>query len=362
MLYDASGGEIEISQMAERIQSELSRPFHLHQHEVFVTLSIGIVHDVSNYSRPEEILRDAEIAMYRAKSGGRIRYEIFDADMHRQLVAHVKMESDLRRALDRQEFLLHYQPIVSMLSGQIAGFEALIRWQSSDGRLVSPGDFIPLAEKTGLIVEMDLWSLEHACRQVGEWQSAFQNSGADDPPLFISVNLSRKLLTLPDLVPRVREILQRTQFDASTLKLEITESSIVENTQSAIEVLNGLKILGLQLSIDDFGTGYSSLSYLHQFPLDVLKIDRSFINGMETDEGKHKMVWTIIAMARNLGMVIVAEGVELPEQVDLLEILTCDYCQGFFFSKPLNSQDAQELLKSGKAWPSPSEAPALVRS
>jgi diguanylate cyclase (GGDEF)-like protein/PAS domain S-box-containing protein len=352
VLYESYADQLEINRVAERVQDEMCLPFHLNGQEIFVTFSIGIVHDFSGYSKPDEILRDGEIAMYRAKSGGRFRYEIFDVNMHRQIVSRVKLESDLRRALDRREFLLHYQPIVSLFDGTIAGFESLIRWQTAGGQLFPPEKFIPLAEETGLIAEMDLWSLEHACGQLRKWQAMQTDSGAEYSSLFVSVNLSRKLFTLPDLVPRVREILQKTEFDPSCLKLEITESAIVENTEAAIAMLKDLKSLGLQLSIDDFGIGYSSLSYLHQFPLDVLKIDRSFIDGMETDEGKLKIVWTIIAMAHNLGLQIVAEGAETEEQQQHLQSLTCDYGQGFYFSKPLTAQEAEALLQSSRRWPS----------
>jgi diguanylate cyclase (GGDEF)-like protein len=353
VLYDTGGGLTEVSRMAEQIQSALAEPFHIKEQEVFATISIGIVHNVAEYSRPEEIIRDAEIAMYRAKSAGRVRYEIFDANMHRQVVSRLKLESDLRRAIERHEFVLYYQPIVSLLSGQIAGFEALIRWQNADGVLVSPGDFIPLAEETGLIVEMDLWGLQQACEQLRDWNVRRAEFKLADTPLFVSVNLSRKLFTLPDLVPRIRAILEKASLEPGCLKLEITESAIVDNTQSAAATLHELKALGAQISIDDFGTGYSSLSYLHHFPLDVLKIDRSFINGMESDEGKHKIVWTIIAMARNLGMNVVAEGVEEHEQVQILQTLTCDFCQGYFFSKPLPREEAEALLKSAPRWSTP---------
>jgi diguanylate cyclase (GGDEF)-like protein/PAS domain S-box-containing protein len=356
-----TGSELaEVSHIAQHLLDALAKPYLVNGQEMSATASIGIVHQVSGYARPEDVLRDGEIATYRAKSAGRSRYEIFDASMHRQIVARVNLEADLRRALDRRELLLHYQPIVSLLSGRIAGFETLIRWQHADGHLVQPGSFIPLAEETGLIIEMDLWSLEQACRQLRQWHDNPLLPTPKNEPLFISVNLSRKLFTLPDLVGRVKAILQDTGVDASTLKLEVTESVMVENTASAAQTLDELKALGLQFSIDDFGTGYSSLSYLHQFPLDVLKIDRSFVDDIENNEGKFKIVWTIIAMARNLGMRIVAEGVETGEQLEILQTLTCDYGQGYLFSRPVGCQDAERLLRSDPCWLNESQAARLL--
>ncbi len=330
----------DATQIAERIQKELGLPFNLGGHEVFSTASIGIALSTTGYNRPEDILRDADTTMYRAKTLGKARSEVFDLTMHTQLMARVQLETDLQRALQRQEFQLHYQPIVSLKNGNITGFEALVRWHRPERGLVSAAEFIPIAEETGLIVPIGWWVLREACRQMRAWQMQFHFNSS----LAISVNLSGKQFSQPDLIQQIEQILQETSLDPRNLKLEITESVLVENAKSATAMLLQLQALGIRLSIDDFGTGYSSLSYLHQFPIDTLKIDGSFINNVDVDVEKVEIVRTIVALAWNLGMDVVAEGVETNKQMYQIKSLQCDFAQGYLFSKPLDSKTAESLI------------------
>ncbi|MDQ3753659.1 MAG: EAL domain-containing protein [Acidobacteriota bacterium] len=328
--------------VAEKIQSELSAPFYLDKYEAFTTASIGIALSVTGYDDPADILRDADTAMYRAKDGGKARCEVFDKAMHSRAVARLRLENDLRRAVERQEFCVAYQPIIDMKTDKLSGFEALARWQHPERSIVSPAEFIPLAEETGLIVPIGLWILEEACRQTQAWR---QQSPANRA-LTISVNLSGKQLAQPDLIEQIKEILQRTKLDACGLKLEITESVVMENAEQAAKLLGQLRALGVSLSIDDFGTGYSSLSYLHRFPVDTLKIDRSFVSRMAGGDENLEIVRTIITLAGNLGMEVIAEGVETTEQKAQLRALKCDYAQGYLFSPPVWAEQAALLLNS----------------
>lgn len=336
----------DATRVAERILMELAQPFHLSEHEMFATASIGIALSSTGYEQPEAILRDADAAMYRAKALGKSRYELFDASMHAQAAALLQLETDLRYALDRQEFELHYQPIVWLKTKKLVGFEALVRWRHPQRGLVSPGEFIPAAEDTGLIVPLGWWVLQEACRQMQVWQQQFVVSY----PLNISVNLSGKQVAQPDVVERVEHILQTTGLPPSSLKLEITESSIMEHAESTIATLEQLKALGIQLAIDDFGTGYSSLSYLYRFPVDTLKIDRSFINRMDVELEKLELVRTIATLAWNLNMDVVAEGIETQQQLSHLRALGCEYGQGYFFSKPVAAIAAEPLLVEHAVW------------
>lgn len=328
-----------VTGVADRVQQELALPFNLEGHEVFTAASIGIAFGSRNYARPEELLRDADTAMYHAKAQGRARYEIFDALMHTHAVTLLQMETDLRRALDRQELLLCYQPLVSLRTQNVIGFETLLRWAHPKFGMISPAQFIPIAEDTGLIIPIGHWILQEACRQMQQWRQQFP-----DVNLIISVNLSSKQFT-PDLSAEIQEILQSTELPANHLKLEITESILMANAEAAITTLSDLQKLGIHLAIDDFGTGYSSLSYLHRFPIDFLKIDRSFINKIDTDGEQLAIVRTIITLAWNLGMEVVAEGVESQKQLAQLRSLHCDYAQGYLFFKPLGAQAAEELMK-----------------
>jgi diguanylate cyclase (GGDEF)-like protein/PAS domain S-box-containing protein len=327
-------------EVADRIQQELALPFNLNQQEVFTTTSIGIALSSTGYTRPEDFLRDADTAMYRAKALGKSRYVVFDQAMHTRAVTLLQLENDLRRAIERQQFQIHYQPIVSLKSGILTGFEALVRWQHPDCGLISPVEFIPLAEETGLIIPIGAWVLREACRQMRIWQELFPTHS----PLTMSVNLSAKQFSQPDLIGQIVKILQETQLDARSLKLEITESVILENAELTAQMLEKLQALGIRLSIDDFGTGYSSLSYLHRLPINTLKIDRCFIENVDVDLEKLELVRTILTLAWNLGMDVIAEGVETTGQLAQLRGLECESGQGYFFSRPVDSQTAAGLI------------------
>ncbi|UBF26400.1 EAL domain-containing protein [Kovacikia minuta CCNUW1] len=330
------------TQIAERLQKELMLPFNLGKHEIFASTSVGIAFSTTGYENPQDLLRDADTAMYHAKGKGKAQYQIFDTAMHVRAVALLQLETDLRRALERQEFQLHYQPIVSLESQKITGFEALVRWCHPERGLVAPGEFIPVAEETGLIIPLGNWVLQEACRQMRYWQQEF--SAADH--LTISVNISGKQFSQANFTPQIQQILQETGLDAKSLKLEITESILMDNVESTTASLLQLQALGIQLSMDDFGTGYSSLSYLNRFPVSTLKIDRSFIQSVDTDTEKLEIIRTVIMLARSLGMDAVAEGVETAQQLARLRELHCESGQGYFFSKPLDGQKAGCLLSA----------------
>jgi diguanylate cyclase (GGDEF)-like protein/PAS domain S-box-containing protein len=331
---------------ADRMMKSLAAPFILGGKEVFTSVSIGIALSSAVYEQPEEILRDADTAMYRAKSLGKARYEVFDADMRASVMARLQLETDLRHALERGEFRNFYQPIVALSSGEIAGFEALLRWDHPTRGLLGPDEFIPVAEETGLIRELGWWNLREACRQMSEWKSVLTKH----PHLTVSVNLSAKQFLQANLVEDIHKLLDELALPPETLKLEITESTVMADPAAAVEMLQQIKAIGIHLAIDDFGTGYSSLSYLHRFPLDTLKIDRSFISGMgEGGEGM-EIARTILPMANNLRLDVVAEGVETVQQVTLLKKLQCKYAQGYYFSKPISAEGIATLLAGDLTW------------
>lgn len=340
MMEDISDAGVAI-RTAERIQQELILPFNVDGQEVFTSASIGVAFSSSaDYTKPEDILRDADTAMYRAKALGKNRHEVFNKTMHSRALELLQLETDLRRAYEREEFLLHYQPIVTLQTLQVCGFEALLRWQHPVKGLISPLDFIPLAEETGLIIPIGLWALREACRQMKAWQRGHPSIS----DWSMSVNLSGRQFVQPDLIKQIYQALQETQLAPQCLKLEITESVVMENSGAAVTMLNELRALGVELSIDDFGTGYSSLSYLHRLPVRRLKIDRSFVGLMNISHENREIVRTIVLLARNLGMDVVAEGVEEEEQALQLRELGSEYGQGFFFSHPLTITAASELI------------------
>ncbi|HEU4871616.1 MAG TPA: diguanylate cyclase [Pyrinomonadaceae bacterium] len=342
VLLDDVSGEEEASSVATRIQQALAISFNLLGQEVYTTMSIGIAL-ASDYSEHvSDMLRDAETAMHSAKARGKARYEIFGRDMHGELMSRLKMETDLRRACERDELFVDYQPIVSLESRTLIGFEALVRWDHPEFGLVPPKDFIPVAEETGLILTIGQRVLESACRQAREWQETFPAS----PPFFVSVNLSVKQFNQPGLVENIANLLAESQLPPRCLKLEITESVFSDNIEAAVGLLTQLRELGVQLSIDDFGTGYSSLSYLQRFPIDTLKIDRSFVTQMMENEENLAIVRTIVALAQNLGMDVVAEGVETEDQLKLLRKLECENGQGYLFSTPLGGQQLDQFIAS----------------
>ena len=330
ILLDGLESVDEAILVAERIQQALTRPFMLNGHEVFVTTSIGITLSNTGYEDPENVLRDADTAMYRAKESGKARFEVFDSSMHSHAVALLQLENDLRRAIERREFRVYYQPIIDLETDDVSGFEALVRWYHPERGLVPPDEFIGIAEETGLIVDIGIGVLRESCRQLREWQLTLGLKS-----LTVAVNLSAKQFAQPDLVSQVKEILQETGLEAQYLKLEITETVVMKNAEVARNMLSQLCALGVQLSIDDFGTGYSSLSYLHRFPVKTLKIDRSFIGRMSANGENCEVVKTINTLANNLGMSVVAEGIETEDQLAQLKAMGCGYGQGYLFSRPL---------------------------
>lgn len=326
--------------IAERIYKEFILPFELDSCEIFVEATIGIAVSDQKYDRPEDVLRDAELAVSNAKRSPRGHYQIFNQTMHAHAITLLQLESDLRWAIKRKEFELHYQPIVSLAHKKIVGFEVLVRWQHPTRGLVFPSEFIHLAEETGLIVPLGLWILRDACTQMQIWQAKF----LEISDWKISVNISSKQLAQANFVQQVHNILTDTQFNPNNLKLEITESCLIEDFQSTLVVLNSLKNLGIEFSLDDFGTGYSSLSYLHQFPFNTIKIDRSFVNSIDTNNEKLGIIRAIITLARNLRMDTIAEGIETANQIAQLKALKCQYGQGYLISKPLNQQAAENVI------------------
>ena len=327
--------------IAERLQQELRQPFNLGGHEVFTSVSIGIAYGAAHYHQPEELLRDADTAMYNAKAQGRARYAVFDSSMHARAMKLMQLETDLRFAVERQEFFLVYQPIVSLQNGRLEGFEALIRWQHPRMGLISPADFIPIAEDTGLILPMGQWVLETACRQLRRWQRQRPESAR----LMMSINVSGRQLLQPEVVAQIQHSVMQTGASPHQIKLEITESVVMENLNSLTSKLNQLCEAGFKLSIDDFGTGYSSLSYLHRLPMHTLKIDRSFINQMLDKPENAEIVRTILTLAKTMGIDVTAEGIEHQEQAEYLRLLKCETGQGYFFSRPLSLEAAEQLLR-----------------
>ncbi len=340
VLLDGIDEPSDATRVAKRLQSELQQPLNIRGHDVFTSASIGIAMSSTGYDGPDDVVRDADTAMYRAKTLGKARYEIFDLEMHSRAVALLKLETDLRLAVERQEFFVQYQPIMKLGTNRIHGFEALVRWQHPERGLLMPSEFITVAEETGLIIPLGRWVLWEACRQTKLWQEEFPGFES----LTLSVNYSGKQFMQSDVIEQIKVILEETGFNPYLLQLEITESAVIENTKTITEMILQLRNLGIRLSMDDFGTGYSSLSYLHNFPIHTLKIDRSFISN-KGEVGDNEIVRTIIMLARNLGLDVVAEGVETTEQLAYLQALDCEYAQGFLFSKPLDPNMVEITLK-----------------
>jgi len=331
----------DAQRVAERVQEVLAEPFDLNGRELFVTASVGIKYSGDDDEQPEDLLRDADTAMYCAKTLGKAQYQVFDAKMHTRALTLLQIESDLRRAIEREEFHVHYQPIVSLQSGRISGFEALVRWDHPERGRIPPSDFIPVAEETGLIMQIDRWVLRQACLQMRWWQESLPVT----KQMKVSVNLSCKQFMQPMIVEQVLEILQETGLDPRSLKLEITESVMMERGDYTMSVLEQLSQAGIELSLDDFGTGYSSLSYIHRFPVSTLKIDQSFIKRIGGDQNG-EIVRAVVSLARNLGMEVVAEGIETVIQLDQLKALNCEQGQGYYFSSPVDAESATELIQN----------------
>lgn len=345
--------------VVQRLQAKLTAPIKLDNHEIFVQASLGIVLSSQAYSEPNQVLRDAEIAMYQAKNSDQT-YAVFDAPMHGAALAQMQLENDLRRALDRQEFRLCYQPIVALETLEIEGFEALIRWHHPERGLISPLDFIPVAEETGLITAIDLWALRTACYQLQYWYQEFPNL----QPLTVNVNLSGKQFARPDFLAQIDQILAETGLDGRHLKLEITESILIQNAQLAIDLLKQLQARQIQVCMDDFGTGYSSLNYLHRFPIDVLKIDKSFIDHLEESQpfqDDFAIVNAIINLALNLNLEVVAEGIETAEQMTYLRQHRCLYGQGYYFSRPLDVSAVSDLIRHRSCFYPPPQPADMVQ-
>ena len=326
--------------VAERILTQFASHFDIHGRIIFATVSIGVALGDSAHTS-NDLLRNADTAMYYAKTRGKARYQIFDEGMRGRAVARMELESDLRKAIDEGDFLLHYQPEVSLKTGKVVGYEALVRWKHTQRGMVMPGEFLPLAEETGLIVPLGRWVTREACRQMAHWHRNFPQ----DPPLSISVNASSRELADPELVPNVARILRETGLDPGTLRIEVTESSIVENQDLTASTLRRLQEIGVSLEIDDFGTGYSSLSRLHEYPFSTVKIDRSFVKDLETEPESLHLVETILRLAQGLGLGVVAEGIETREQLSKLTLLGCGYGQGYFFSRPMDSLATEKAIE-----------------
>ncbi|MBD2666863.1 two-component response regulator [Richelia sinica FACHB-800] len=331
-----------VIQVAEIISQSFAHPFYLREREIFLSFSIGIVSDCGNYADPETLLRDADIAMYQAKSLGKDQYQIFVPHMYQKAYQRLQIETDLRQAIQQRAFILYYQPIIDLITGNVIGAEALIRWQHPTQGWISPADFIPIAEETGLILKLGNWTIKQACHQLHLWQ---QNNIVDSS-FSISVNLSAYQFAHSNLLEQIDAILAETQISPQCLKLEITETAIMENVDAAAQVIASLRQRNIQLSIDDFGTGYSSLSYLHSFPVDNLKIDKSFVQRVNDKSDSFGLVNAIVQIAKTMGMKIIAEGIETDNQLEQLKLLDCQFGQGYLFSKPLDVEEMTKFMAS----------------
>ena len=355
LLEDLDGVEGATS-VAQRVTESLEKPFRLEGREVFVTMSVGIALNTRRPITPEELLRDADLAMYRAKGNGKNRFEVFDAASSAPAINRFDLELDLRGALSRGEFVLHYQPIVHLGDGRMIEVEALVRWQHRERGLLQPDEFISLMEETGLIIPVGAWVLSEACRQLEEWTAQFPHQ----PPLTMSVNLSARQLQDPGLVLAVKNALATSHLDPACLKLEITETVVMQDAPSTLEALHALKALGVQLAIDDFGTGYSSLSYLKRFPVDTLKIDRSFVQGVALNAKDTAIVRAVVDVAKSLNLSVTAEGIETDDQLAQLQELGCDRGQGYLFARPLAAEPLRLALGSTPVAATMAERPPVA--
>jgi diguanylate cyclase (GGDEF)-like protein len=347
MLIEDIRDPTDVSRVADRVSQALAAPFEVRGTQVFSTASLGIALSNPSYERAEEMLRDADIALHRAKAKGPGHHQLFDADMHRRAVSQLQVETDLRRAIERREFVVYYQPIIDVPTGRTCGFEALVRWRHPTRGLVPPDVFIPLAEQTGLIEAISAQVLEQACRQLQTWR---QRGGAC-AQLYVAVNLSAPQLRRPQVVEQIRSVLASTGLDPCGLTVEITESALMHDVAAGSAVIEQLRALGIKINIDDFGTGYSSLSYLHALPVDALKIDRSFVARLEEGNGASEIVRAIVALAQALQMRVVAEGVETAAQLAALAALGCHSAQGYLFSRPQPPADLAALIDATAAAP-----------
>ncbi len=344
ILSDVSNSE-ETTAFAELVSQKISVPYNLNGRKVFTSVSIGIAMFDPRYSEAEDILRDADIAMYEAKETNK-KFVVFDQKMHTRAVTLLEIETDLQNAVERNEMVTYYQPLIDLHNMEIIGFEALMRWNHPQRGLVPPGEFISVCEETGLIIPLTLWILRDSCQQLVKWEKKFPFY----KKLVMSVNLSGKHFSEPDLVEQIMQIVKETNIRPECLKLEITESAVMENAEIAIRMLRQFRELGINISVDDFGTGHSSLSYLHRFPINTLKIDRSFVNSMEDEIENGEIVRTIIALAKSLNLDVIAEGIETTRQLEQLKILDCEYGQGFLFSRPVPEREIEQILAKEGLW------------
>ncbi|MFQ5655263.1 MAG: putative bifunctional diguanylate cyclase/phosphodiesterase, partial [Planctomycetota bacterium] len=335
-----------VTKIADRIQGKLTAPYTLDNTEVYTSASIGIAMGSAGYENAADLLRDSDAAMHRAKSLGKDRHELFDQDLHREAVNRLQIENALRRALEAEELRLYYQPIILLETGAIDGFEALVRWHHPQRGVVPPAEFIPIAEETGLIGALGEWILREACRQMKRWCDEIWTEN----PGYVSVNLSTKQFSRTNMARQIKEILAETGLDPRALALEVTESVIMLDPASAAETLSELRAMEIQISIDDFGTGYSSLSYLHEFPFDIVKIDRSFVGSLEPSGQQYEIVQAICTLAHAMGMKVTAEGVESEEQLEILRGLHCEHAQGYLFSRAVPAAQAAELIATVPTW------------
>jgi diguanylate cyclase (GGDEF)-like protein/PAS domain S-box-containing protein len=333
--------------VADRIHTAMEAPFEIRDQEVFLSFSIGIASNTSGRDKPADVMRNADLAMHRAKAAGKSRTEIYQQDLHAKASSLLRLENDLRRAIDRHELSLYYQPIVCMRTGELTGFEALARWFHKERGPIPPNEFIPISEATGTVGGLGRWALEEACQQLADWHARYPRHAA----LTVAVNISGVHFMRDDLFRDTLHALERSGLKGKSLKIELTESAIMENADLTAQVLKEIKTLNVDLALDDFGTGYSSLSYLNRFPIDVLKIDHSFVRGMESNPENAKIVNVIAMLAKTLGLDIVAEGVETPRQAALIKTLGCDFAQGYLFSRPLPVDAMEELLQRDTTWP-----------
>jgi predicted signal transduction protein with EAL and GGDEF domain len=328
----------EATAVADRVIAKLAEPFRINGHDVYVSASLGISIGPADGSNPDALLKNADTAMYRAKQAGRNTHRFFLPEMNAQTEERLRIETELRGALGRREFMLHYQPKVDIASGRISGFEALLRWNHPQRGVVPPNEFVPILEDTGLIIEVGEWVIRQACEQINQWRIEGLNNCR------IAVNLSARQFSDNDLDLSIGAILNETQIDPNLLEFELTESMLMSDSEEAVRVLDSMKKCGIRLSVDDFGTGYSSLAYLKRFPLDSLKIDRAFIRDMTTDSGDATIAKAIISLAQNLKLKVVAEGVETWAQLEFLRDHACDEMQGFLFARPMSAADCAHAL------------------
>ncbi|WP_119065921.1 putative bifunctional diguanylate cyclase/phosphodiesterase [Rubrobacter indicoceani] len=354
VIEETSSGHAQ--RAARRVQEVLSTPMKVHGHELYVTVSTGVVEGLAGYDEPDDAIRDADIAMYRAKEQGKSRYVIFDEKMRHAAASLLKLENDLRRAVEQGEFVVHYQPVVWLASGSISGFEALVRWRHPERGLLYPDTFMKLAEETGMVHKIDRLVLGEACRKIARWREEYR----DPFPPSISVNLSPAGLARPDLIREVSNVLMETRLPGHALIIELTESAVMEDAEASMTALHRLRQLGVRIHVDDFGTGYSSLQLLHRLPVDALKIDKSFVSGTGPEDpnglsrgvmGENaEIVQTILTMAHALGMEVVGEGVETEEHLEVLREMGCDHVQGYHFSRPVTAERAVAILAAEPVW------------